>query len=159
MEKLAKATKPKPKTERIPVAKELTEKIDRHIAQVVKAKPGTELTKKDYVEYLLEALPEVLPPTDVKKITDRFFDEEKFLKFLMTKVKTAKRSGEDFDITHYLNQTKTGKGRAKKKKVTPSKDQALAPTPGESKDNGISPENSSENSLETRFTGSTPFGK
>lgn len=114
-EPIKKQRKSVPKLERIPLSKSALEKIDAHIEQIEAKREGVFLTRKLYVEQILESLPEALSNSDCSKLAEKFFDEEKFLKFLMNKVKESKKSGEAFEMAKYLEKG-LSKPKAKTKK-------------------------------------------
>lgn len=102
------------KMDRVPLSKEAVAKIDRHIRQIEEYRSGVVVSRKDYIEDLIKELPESLKESDVKKYAQVFFNEEKFLRFLMTQVKDSKKTGEDFDLSQFIQQEP---GKTKRKKV------------------------------------------
>lgn len=67
------------------------EKVDSWLGQIENKRVN--LSRKEFLNWLIEKLPESLSSADLNAIADRYYDEEKFLRQLLRKTRHAKRSG------------------------------------------------------------------
>ena len=146
--------------DRIPLSKENTEKIDRHIEQVKACRSGVKVSRKIYIDYLLRQLPNELATGEVKKLATTFFDQESFLRFLMTQVKESKRSGSGFDLDKYIVQEKRANRVKKLGQKTPKKtDKTASENPVFQSEKADSKPSHSATESESQFTGGSPLKK
>jgi len=68
-------------------------KINSWLEQASVRKKGIKISRKEFVNWLIEKSPDNLSGGDLSALTDRFFDEAKFLRHLLREVKLAKASG------------------------------------------------------------------
>ncbi len=85
--------KQKSKMEHVALNELSVQKITRWFEQI-NAKKKVKLSKKDLLNWLIEKLPEGLSTSDLNSITEKFYDEETYLRQLLRDVKRAKASGE-----------------------------------------------------------------
>lgn len=95
------------KQERLQIAlfEEATQKIDRWRTQVAN-KCNVELSRRVLLNWYVSKSPENLSSSDLAQITQKFYDEEKFLKSLLLKVKRAKQSGIEAEVEVVVRQRK-----------------------------------------------------
>ncbi len=71
-----------------------SEKITNWIEQAANKKKGVRITRKDFVNWLIEKSPDNLGGGDLNSLVERFYDEASFLRQLLREVKNAKRNGQ-----------------------------------------------------------------
>ncbi|MGK5085740.1 hypothetical protein WDW37_20820 [Bdellovibrionota bacterium FG-1] len=92
---LIKDTKPRNTfPDRLTVIPSNLEKIGRLVNQLTSSCPGVEVSRKDILNWIVEKIPEELSAADIKDLSGRFYDEERFLKFALEEVRAAKARGE-----------------------------------------------------------------
>ena len=96
------------------------EKIKNWIEQANAKKKGVKVSRKDFVNWLIEKSPENLSGGDLNALVDRFYDEERFLRQLLRDVKKAKESGQtevmlDLVVKTKRNETKKDIGNSEEK--------------------------------------------
>ncbi len=79
------------------------EKIKKWLDQVSAKKKGVKISRKDFVNWLIEKSNENLSTGDINALIGKFYDEESFLRQLLRDVRQAKEDGQDkpsleFDI-------------------------------------------------------------
>lgn len=82
------------------------EKIGRLLDQLRAATPACEATRKDILNWLVERAPEELGASDLKDLSDRFYDEERFLKLALEEVREAKARGERLRLEDILSRNR-----------------------------------------------------
>lgn len=109
------------KPERLQVAlfEEAAQKIDRWRAQVA-AKCNVELSRRAILNWYVTKSPENLSSSDLAQISQKFYDEEKFLKSLLLKLKRAKEAGTETEVEVVVRQRKA---EAKKELPTEETDE------------------------------------
>ncbi len=81
------------KAEHVALSEISIRKINTWLDQVSTKKKGVKITRKDFVNWLIEKSPDNLSGGDLSALTDRFYDEAKFLRHLLREVKQAKSNG------------------------------------------------------------------
>lgn len=114
--------KPTKRYEHIALSELASEKITNWIEQAANKKKGVRITRKDFVNWLIEKSPENLGSGDLNSLVDRFYDEASFLRQLLREVKTAKKSGQNEPALEFIVRTK--KNDQKKEVVTDLSDNA-----------------------------------
>lgn len=101
--------------EHIALSELASEKITNWIEQAANKKKGVRITRKDFVNWLIEKSPENLGGADLNSLIDRFYDEASFLRQLLREVKTAKKNGQTEPALEFIVRAK--KSEQKKKEV------------------------------------------
>lgn len=92
--------------EHIALSENASAKITSWIEQVGIKKKGVRITRKDFVNWLVEKCPENLSNGDLNSLIDRFYDEASFLRQLLREVKTAKKNGQTEPALEFIVRTK-----------------------------------------------------
>lgn len=92
--------------EHIALSEIASAKITNWIEQVGIKKKGVRITRKDFVNWLIEKSPENLSNGDLNSLIDRFYDEASFLRQLLREVKTAKKNGQTEPALEFIVRTK-----------------------------------------------------
>lgn len=115
--------------EHIALSEIASAKITSWIEQVGIKKKGVRITRKDFVNWLVEKSPENLSNGDLNSLIDRFYDEASFLRQLLREVKTAKKNGQTEPALEFIVRTK--KADQKKDETTNAEEvdeQSLLPS-------------------------------
>lgn len=115
--------------EHIALSENASAKITSWIEQVGIKKKGVRITRKDFVNWLVEKSPENLSNGDLNSLIDRFYDEASFLRQLLREVKTAKKNGQTEPALEFIVRTK--KADQKKDETTNAEEvdeQSLLPS-------------------------------
>ncbi len=99
-EKIVRNTYP----DRLTVDAANLEKIGRYLDQLRAATPACGATRKDILNWIIEKVPTELSVSDLKELSDRFYDEERFLKFALEEVRAAKARGERLRLDDILRR-------------------------------------------------------
>jgi hypothetical protein len=102
--------------EHIALSELASEKITNWIEQAGNKKKGVRITRKDFVNWLIEKSPENLGGADLNSLIDRFYDEASFLRQLLREVKTAKKNGQTEPSLEFIVRAK--KSEQKKDEVS-----------------------------------------
>jgi hypothetical protein len=86
------------------------EKIGGLLDQLRASVPACEATRKDLLNWIVERFPGDLGVTDLKELSDRFYDEERFLKLALGEVRAAKARGERLSINDILQRNSPSSG-------------------------------------------------
>lgn len=81
------------KFEHVALSSTSVKKINTWLEQACSKKKGCRISRKDFVNWLIEKSPANLSSSDLSVLTDRFYDEAKFLRHLLREVKQAKAEG------------------------------------------------------------------
>lgn len=92
--------------EHIALSELASEKISNWIEQAANKKKGVRITRKDFVNWLIEKSPENLGGADLNSLIDRFYDEASFLRQLLREVKTAKKNGQTEPALEFIVRAK-----------------------------------------------------
>lgn len=92
--------------EHIALSELASEKITNWIEQAAYKKKGVRITRKDFVNWLIEKSPENLGGADLNSLIDRFYDEASFLRQLLREVKTAKKNGQTEPSLEFIVRAK-----------------------------------------------------
>lgn len=83
-----------------------SEKITNWIGQAANKKKGVRITRKDFVNWLIEKSPDNLGGGDLNSLVERFYDEASFLRQLLREVRNAKKSGNTEPTLDFIFRTK-----------------------------------------------------
>lgn len=119
---MADATKNKkrtPKYDRVTLYEDALTRIDSWIKQVEASKSGVSLIRKDILNWFVLNSPEVLPAASVDAMAAQFFDQERFLKQALTRVREAKERGEKISIDDIMSEERGVKNKKERKRREP----------------------------------------
>lgn len=108
--------------EHIAISELASEKITNWIEQAANKKKGVRITRKDFVNWLIEKSPENLGGADLNSLIDRFYDEASFLRQLLREVKTAKKNGQTEPALEFIVRAK--KSEQKKEEIAVVEDES-----------------------------------
>lgn len=83
----------RPKLEHVALSEASTQKINAWLEQVNLKKKGVKISRKDFINWLIEKSPDNLSGGDLSVLIDRFYDEAKFLRQRLREVNQAKAEG------------------------------------------------------------------
>lgn len=83
----------RPKLEHVALSAASTQKINAWLEQVNLKKKGVKISRKDFINWLIEKYPENLSGSDLSALIERFYDEAKFLRQRLREVSQAKAEG------------------------------------------------------------------
>ncbi len=83
----------RPKLEHVALSVESVQKINAWLEQASTKKKGVKISRKDFINWLIEKSPDNLSGGDLSALIDRFYDEAKFLRHLLREVNQAKADG------------------------------------------------------------------
>lgn len=83
----------RPKLEHVALSAESVQKINTWLEQASAKKKGVKISRKDFINWLIEKSPDNLSGGDLSALIDRFYDEAKFLRHLLREVNQAKADG------------------------------------------------------------------
>lgn len=92
--------------EHIALSETASEKISNWIEQIGIKKKGVRISRKDFVNWLVEKSPENLSNGDLNSLIDRFYDEASFLRQLLREVKNAKKNGQTEPALEFIVRAK-----------------------------------------------------
>ena len=92
--------------EHIALSELASEKITNWIEQAANKKKGVRITRKDFVNWLIEKSPDNLGGADLNSLIDRFYDEASFLRQLLREVKNAKKNGQTEPALEFIVRAK-----------------------------------------------------
>lgn len=114
--------------ENIALSEIASAKITSWIEQVGIKKKGVRITRKDFVNWLIEKSPENLSNGDLNSLIDRFYDEASFLRQLLREVKTAKKNGQTEPALEFIVRTKKADQKKEETTNTEEVDEQLLPS-------------------------------
>lgn len=85
----------KTKLDHVALLPESSKKINAWIEQVSLKKKGVKISRKQFVNWLIDKMPENLSSSDFASLIDNFFDERKLLRLLLRETAKAKAEGRD----------------------------------------------------------------
>lgn len=83
----------RPKIEHVALSSASVQKINAWLEQASAKKKGVKISRKDFINWLIEKSPDNLSGGDLSALIDRFYDEAKFLRHLLREVNQAKADG------------------------------------------------------------------
>ncbi|HEY8269951.1 MAG TPA: hypothetical protein VIG33_03625 [Pseudobdellovibrionaceae bacterium] len=83
----------RPKLEHVALSAASVQKINAWLEQASAKKKGVKISRKDFINWLIEKSPDNLSGSDLSALIDRFYDEAKFLRHLLREVNQAKAEG------------------------------------------------------------------
>ncbi|MEK7071207.1 MAG: hypothetical protein AAB966_05335 [Patescibacteria group bacterium] len=83
----------KEKLEHVALTQDSSKKIGAWIEQISFRKKGLKISRKHFVNWLIEKMPENLSSSDLASLIEKFFDEQKLLRLLLRESAKAKAEG------------------------------------------------------------------
>lgn len=99
-------TSPRPKLEHVALSASSSKKVDAWLEQVSVKRKGVKISRKDFVNWLIEKSPDNLSGGDLSGLVERFYDEAAFLRQLLRDVKQAKAEGKSDSGFELILKTK-----------------------------------------------------
>ena len=96
----------KKKFETIALSEISSKKITNWLEQISLKKKGIKISRKDFVNWLVEKVPDNLGSSDMNALVERFYDEENLLRQLLREVKKAKKEGQLESSLEFIVRTK-----------------------------------------------------
>lgn len=95
--------------------------IDNFISELSRNNKGVKVCRKSIVEWLVEKKLTALCELDIQGIAEAFYDEERFLKDVITSYKRLKANDEELSLEELIKKYRprtSSKKRGRKKKVS-----------------------------------------
>lgn len=112
----------KKRQEHIALSELATNKITSWIEQAATKKKGVRVSRKDFVNWLIEKSPDNLSGGDLNSLIERFYDEACFLRQLLREVQQAKKDGQTEPALEFIVRTRKSE---QKKEVSLANEQPL----------------------------------
>lgn len=101
----------KEKLDHVALKPESSRKINAWIEQVNLKKKGVKISRKQFVNWLIEKMPENLSSSDLASLIDHFFDERKLLRLLLRESAKAKAEGREDSGFELVVKTKKSENK------------------------------------------------
>lgn len=82
------------------------QKINSWFDFISNKKRGVKISRKDFVNWLIERLADTPSNSDVNALIDRFYDEEAFLRQLLRELKQTRRDGQETKLEFIIKMRK-----------------------------------------------------
>ncbi len=96
----------KKRQEHIALSEIASNKITSWIEQAATKKKGVRVSRKDFVNWLIEKGPDNLSGGDLNSLIERFYDEASFLRQLLREVQQAKKDGQTEPALEFIVRAK-----------------------------------------------------
>lgn len=108
-----------PKYDRVTLYEGAMKRVDGWIKQVEEAKAGVSLFRKDILNWHILNAPEQLDATNIAVLASQFFDQERFLKQALKRVRDAKGRGEALSLQALMLDEQSVKPKKPRKPRAP----------------------------------------
>ena len=108
-----------PKYDRVTLYEEAMKRVDGWIKQVQDSKAGVSLFRKDILNWHILNAPEQLDSGGVAALAAQFFDQERFLKEALKRVRDAKGRGETLSLQALMSDKQSVKLKKPRKPRAP----------------------------------------
>lgn len=115
-----------PKYDRVTLYEEAMKRVDGWISQVQDAKAGVSLFRKDILNWHILNASERLDADEVAALAAQFFDQERFLKQALKRVRDAKGRGETLSLQALMSDEQSVKPKKPRKPRAPKEVSAEA---------------------------------
>lgn len=115
-----------PKYDRVTLYEEAMKRVDGWISQVQDAKAGVSLFRKDILNWHILSAPERLDADGIAALAAQFFDQERFLKQALKRVRDAKGRGETLSLQALMSDEQSVKPKKPRKPRAPKEVSAEA---------------------------------
>lgn len=113
-----------PKYDRVTLYDEAMKRVDSWIKQVEDSKVGVSLFRKDILNWHILSAPEKLDAKALEELTAQFFDQERFLKQALKRIRDAKGRGEMLSLKELMSDEQSVKTKKPRKLRAPKDSQA-----------------------------------
>ncbi len=110
-----------PKYDRVTLYEEALSRVDGWIKQVEESKAGVSLFRKDILNWFVLNSTESLPMASIEAMAAQFFDQERFLKQALKRVRDAKVRGENLSLSDIMSEEQSVKPKKERKPRAPKK--------------------------------------
>ena len=125
-----------PKYDRVTLYDDALKRVDGWIKQVEASKTGVSLFRKDILNWFVLNSAEALPAASIDTMAVQFFDQERFLKQALKRVREAKERGENLSLVDIMSYGQSVKPKKDRKPRTPK---VRAPNLASSADKNVLP--------------------
>lgn len=108
-----------PKYDRVTLYEDAMKRVDGWIKQVQDAKAGVSLFRKDILNWHILSAPEQLDEDGIARLAAQFFDQERFLKQALKRVRDAKGRGETLSLQALMIDEQSVKPKKPRKPRAP----------------------------------------
>ena len=108
-----------PKYDRVTLYEEAMKRVDGWIKQAQESKAGVSLYRKDILNWYILNAPEQLDAKFIKNLAAQFFDQERFLKQSLKRVREAKGRGESVSLQELMTDEQSVKPKKPRKPRSP----------------------------------------
>ena len=98
-----------PKYDRVTLYEEAMKRVDGWIKQAQDSKAGVSLFRKDILNWYILNAPEQLDAKSIENLAAQFFDQERFLKQALKRVRDEKGRGETASLQELMTDEQSGK--------------------------------------------------
>lgn len=111
-----------PKYDRVTLYEEAMKRVDGWIKQAQDSKVGVSLFRKDILNWYILSAPEQLDAKAIEELGVQFFDQERFLKQALKRVRDAKGRGETLSLQELISDEQSVKLKKPRKPRAPKED-------------------------------------
>ncbi|HRK09155.1 MAG TPA: hypothetical protein PLZ57_15405 [Pseudobdellovibrionaceae bacterium] len=104
-----------PKYDRVTLYDEAMKRVDGWIKQAQDSKAGVSLFRKDILNWYILNAPEQLDAKSIESLAAQFFDQERFLKQALKRVRDAKGRGETVSLQELMTDEQSVKPKKPRK--------------------------------------------
>lgn len=108
-----------PKYDRVTLYEDAMKRVDGWIKQVQDSKAGVSLFRKDILNWYILNAPEQLDADGIAALSAQFFDQERFLKQALKRVRDAKGRGETLSLQALMSDEQSVKPKKARKSRAP----------------------------------------
>ena len=108
-----------PKYDRVTLYEEAMKRVDGWIKQAQESKAGVSLYRKDILNWYILNAPEQLDAKFIENLAAQFFDQERFLKQALKRVREAKGRGESVSLQELMTDEQSVKPKKPRKPRSP----------------------------------------
>lgn len=113
-----------PKYDRVTLYDEAMKRVDGWIKQAQDSKAGVSLFRKDILNWYILNAPKQLDAKSIENLAAQFFDQERFLKQALKRVRDAKGRGETVSIQELMTDEQSVKSKKPRKPRSPKSNSA-----------------------------------
>jgi hypothetical protein len=108
-----------PKYDRVTLYEDAMKRVDGWIKQVQDSKAGVSLFRKDILNWHILNAPERLDAGGIAALAAQFFDQERFLKQALKRIRDAKGRGETLSLQALMSEEQSVKPKKPRKSRAP----------------------------------------
>lgn len=110
--------------DRVTLEAESLQRVDGWIEQVTSTTKGVTVTRKDVVNWMVSQRGPLLSSNEVNGLRTQFFSDVRFLQQAIKELKSAKRRGDQVDLSEILSSANHAQVPAPKRRLVRRKSQA-----------------------------------